>query len=706
MIFGSNSTMGIGVAVTLRDNFTNKANAVSASMGRMHDNVRKVMTENLRAVRNLSLGVATAGLLMLAPINKAVSAASNFNYIMAAVGAVTQDNLVSLDKLHDQALRISKETIHTANEIGDAMKFLGMAGFNTRQISESIRAVSYLGAATDTKIGGMGGGADILSNIMQQFNVDAKESMRVADLLVATTTRANTNLTQLGEAVYYSGGQFAALKVPMEEVLAMAGVMAGAGYRGSFAGTAMMNMAQQLVKGLGEFRTGRQSKIIEQMGLTPQDVFRMKDGIIQLKPFYEIIANMSAKIQKGVPGAAQMEGFFRKRGMRAFVALLRDPKIGMNLEKFTKFLQTGAAGSAIDVAEERINNFYGKVEIMKSAWNTFRIVLGEALIPVLTPFVTLLTSIANVLTKIVSNPIGKWVAVAVVAFGAAVTIGATLLFVFSSIATMAMSSTVTFANMGRSLVWAWNSAAAAAMRYGLIQKGINNDMVLNSAGRWISKSTGRFVKGPAAGGLMGRLGGIGGILSSAAKWFTKMLPALRGLVPLLGRAVSILTGPIGWVITIVTALVGVKNLINGIIYAFGTIIQSLFFIGEVLYGIGKNLFSPWNWGGVISDAKERFKQRQETLRGSLDVDKGRFKTDEVLAGRKGYSQEFADELSRRYQQMELRRAADSMNLSMAEAQRRQADGTLKINSTLTMDSKVVAENQQEYDDRELARLLE
>lgn len=690
--------MGIGVAVTLRDNFTNRANAVSASMGRMHNNVRRVIADNLRAVRNLSLGVATAGALMLGPLTSAVKAGSEFNYIMAAVGAVTQDTIVGLDKLHNQALDISRETIHTANEIGDAMKFLGMAGFNTKQIAESIRAVSYLGAATDTMIGGIGGGADIMSNVMQQFNIDAKQSMRVADLLVATTTRANTNLTQLGEAVYYAGGQFSALQVPMEEVLAMAGVIAGAGYRGSFAGTAMMNMAQQLVKALGEFRTGRQSKVLEKIGLTAKDVMVMKDGIVYLKSMPDVFDALGSKIDKGVIGASQIDALFRKRGARAFVAAMRDPKVGMNLREFTKFLKTETTGKAFEISEKRLGNHYGQMKILQSAWNTFRITVAEALFPVLLPLIKVLTSVANVLIKITSNPVGKWLTVFAVGAWAVVTVGAALLFVFSSISLLAMKSTVTFANMGRSLVWAWNSAAAAATRYMLVQKGVGNNMVMNSAGRWIDRSTGRYIKAPAVGG-----GGITGVFASFGKWITKLVPALKNLVPLLGRFASVVTGPIGWIATILIALVGFKNMVKGVVYALGSLVQGIFYLYDVITGIGGNLLSPWNWGESMDDANKKFEKRQEKLLKWLDFDTG---TSAPVTRGKKYTQEFADDLARQWQNLQVEVAARKLDISQAEASRRQAEGTLNIKSVIQMDGKAVAESTTEYDDMELARLLQ
>lgn len=697
MIFGSSSTMGIGVAVTLRDNFTNRANMVSASMGRMHHNVQRVMADNLRAVNQLAMGVGAAGLLMVGPLTQAVKAGSRFNYIMDAVGAVTQDNLVSLEKLHDQALNISKETIHTANEIGDAMKYLGMAGFNTKQISETIQAVSYLGAATDTMIGGIGGGADMLSNVMQQFNIEAKQAMKVADLLVATTTRANTNLSQLGEAVYYAGGQFASLEVPLQEVLALSGVIAGAGYRGSFAGTGAMNFLQQLTKSLGEFRTGRQASVLEKVGLTPKDVLTIKDGVTYYKQLPDVIDAIAAKLDKGVEGASQIDALFRKRGARAFVALMRDPKIGMGLREFTNYLNQLKPGKAFEVAEQRISNHYGQMKILQSAWNTFRITLAEALFPILIPIMHVLTSIANVLTKITSHPIGKWLAVFAVGAWAVVTVGAILLFVFTTIANVAMKSTVTFANMGRSLVWAWNSASAAALNYALVQKGINRNMVLNSAGRWMDKATGRYVKGPAGAAGAAGSGFLGNML-------TKLLPAIKGVIPTILRFGRVLTGPIGWLTAIVTALVGFGNVIKGVTYAFGTLIQSVFYIYDVIKGIGTRLLEPWNWGDAFRDAGSNFSERQNKLRSHLGFET--VSDNDTPGGSKKYTQQFADDLAKQWQNMELQMVARKLDISQSEATRRYQDGSLNIKSTLNLDGKKVAENQQEYENMELAKLLQ
>jgi len=689
MILGGTHNMGIGVAVSLRDQFTARANSVSSAMGRMHDNVRTIMADNLRATRNLSLGVAASGVMMFRGLNRAIKAGSEFNYIMAAVKAVTEEGTVSINQMHDLALDVSRRTIHTAIEIADAMKYLGMAGLSRKNIQESINAVSYLGAATDTHIGGMEGAADILSNIMQQFNLGAQTSMRVADILTAATTRANTNLTSLGQAVYYAGGQLSALNISLEESVGLLATVAGAGYRGSFAGTAIMNMLQQLAKALGEFRTAKQAKVLEQWGLTPKDVFQMKNGVAHLLPVADLIENIGKKVESGITGSAQIDALFGKRGTRGFIAALRDPKIGMNLREMIQFLQTESSGKAFDVAKQRLENMHGYTMIMKSAWEAFLVAIEEALEPILIPALKAITSIINVLVDITKHPIGKWFVVAAIAAGALITVGAGLLAVFTSIALLAVTSTTSFKAMGMALSWAWNSAAAAAARYIAVSRGAT---WVGAGGTFTMKGVKGFQKAaPATGGigslistaLFGGMGSVGGL-------FSKLVPALI-------KFLRVLTGPIGVIIWLTDALIGFKNVFAGVYYLFGTIFQGLFYVADFL----KTFFSTFSVSQALDTANKNFSKRQEVLKKNAGFEVKENSnvpySETVVKAEPSYQARMKEDLAKFYAEISNKNSPrmDSLN---------KGKPTL-INNAIFIDGKKVAESMQEYNDRKLDELL-
>jgi TP901 family phage tail tape measure protein len=567
MILGTNSVMGIGVAIDLRDNFTQQARTVTAAMGKMHDKVDKLMATNLQHMRNIGLGMATAGAFATAGFGRMMKAGIDFTYTMGAVEAVTQQGQTSMKELHDLALAISKSSIHTANEIGDAMKYLGMAGLSRTNIKETIAAVSDLGAATDTAIGGVEGGSDILSNIMQQFNLGADSSRVVADLLTAAVTRSNTNLSSLGQAIYYAGGEFSALNIPLEETVGLMATIAGSGYRGSFAGTGAMNMLNQLSRALGEFRTARQAKVLEQWGLTPEDVFQMKDGVAYLKTLPELIENIGGKIDKGIMGATQIEALFRKRGARAFMAAMRDPKVGMNLREMTNFLKTESAGKAAEIAGNRIDNLRGDLWKLTSAWTAFTIAIQESLDGTFRKLVPALTSVINVLTRFIETPLGKVITHLVAAMLPLVTVGGVILTVFGAIGLVMQRGLVSMKSLA--LAFRWVFSTGMAKFFDLFAGGKAKEFV-GKGGQFVMKGVKGFQKGAVAAAS-------GGVVSMG----------LRGV---LGRLVGALTGPIGILAGIGIQLIGIERIFKHFKFGVGTIANYLFWVIDGLSGIFKHGF--------------------------------------------------------------------------------------------------------------------
>lgn len=693
--------MGIGIAITLRDRFTANANRVMGQMERMNDNVGKIMQKNLQMIRNVSLGVAGLGVLMLMPVQRAISEASKFNYVITSVGAVTQDTKISLEELSKLALQVGEETIHTADQVADAMKYLGMAGFNREQIAQSIRPIAQLSMATDTAIGGVGGTADIASNILQQFNLEAHQTAYVADLLSATVTRANTDLQSLGQAIYYAGGQFSSMNIPLEEALAFAGVISGSGYRGSFAGTSMLNMLQQLMKAMGEFRTANQSKVLEGMGLRPEDVFMYKEGLLALKPIEEVIENIGKNLDAGIMKASQVDALFQKRGARGFIAALRDPKIGMNLREFGDFLRSpDRMGTAMTIAEKKMATFEGQVERLKSTLHTLRVNLGLALIPILMPFVKILTSMASVLAAIVANPIGKWVAIAVVGF---ITLGTILAGITTMLSTLAIIHTQGFISMkamAQTMAYYWNYVSARLMRYLLLQRGVGNNVVMNSAGRLINRATGRFVPTPTpvAGGMFS---------GNFTAMFSRFGAVLGRVIPNLLKFGRFLLGPVGIIGSIMVYLIGFKNLLRGVLYALATWVHWIYYQVEVALSILEKLFNPNSWfngRGIFDDANENWARRQAIVKKNLDMYLPGEKNPAVPKYTK-YNASYAEDMRQAVDSAALQNVANKLGISTQEARSRTKMGQINVNTVLQVGPQEIVRATAKYQDNEIQRLF-
>lgn len=80
------------------------------------------------------------------------------------------------------------------------MQFLPIAGFKTGEVMAAMPDMLNLASAGATDLGRA---ADLASNILSGFGIEASKMGEVADVLVSTFTRSNTTIESLGESFKY-----------------------------------------------------------------------------------------------------------------------------------------------------------------------------------------------------------------------------------------------------------------------------------------------------------------------------------------------------------------------------------------------------------------------------------------------------------------------------------------------------------------------
>jgi TP901 family phage tail tape measure protein len=169
--------------------------------------------------------------------------AGNFEAAMKNVEAITSATGAELAGLGDVAKEMGKTTVFSATQAADAMAFLGMAGFDTKEIISALPEVLSLAAAGGLDLARA---ADIASNVMGQFSISAADTGRVTNVLAATAASANTNIDQLAEAMVYLGPTAASLGMSLEDAAGIIGVLGDAGIQGSMAGRALSSSLVRL----------------------------------------------------------------------------------------------------------------------------------------------------------------------------------------------------------------------------------------------------------------------------------------------------------------------------------------------------------------------------------------------------------------------------------------------------------------------------
>ena len=187
-----------------------------------------------------SLVVAYAG---FSAIKGTVSTMAEFETAMTKVQAVSGASADEMDRLSEKARVLGGSTEYSAGQVADAMGYMSMAGLGVTDTYNGVEDVLNL-----ARVGmiDLGTASDIATNIMSGFGMEASDLSGIIDVMSATTSNSNTNMTQLGEAMKYVAPTASGLGVSIQDVSTSLGILGNAGLQGSIAGTTLNSMLLKL----------------------------------------------------------------------------------------------------------------------------------------------------------------------------------------------------------------------------------------------------------------------------------------------------------------------------------------------------------------------------------------------------------------------------------------------------------------------------
>ncbi|WP_459614369.1 phage tail tape measure protein [Bordetella sp. 2513F-2] len=265
--------------------------------------------------------------------------------------------------LRAQARQLGASTQFTAGQAADAQGFLAMAGFRPDAIQAAMPGMLSLAKAGDTDLAQT---ADIGSNILTGFNLQASEMGRVGDVLVGAFTRSNTSLYLLGETMKYVAPVAAGVGQDIETMAAMAGKLGDAGIQGSMGGTALRAIVSRLAA-----PPKMAADALAELNI------QTKDAAGNLRDLPTILREIHRRTQN--MGTAQRSGLFKAiAGEEAFSGLqvLVNQAGSGELQKFVATLRQ-SAGEADRTAAKMADNLRGDLDAMSSAWEDFGIGIEE-----------------------------------------------------------------------------------------------------------------------------------------------------------------------------------------------------------------------------------------------------------------------------------------------------------------------------------------
>lgn len=295
-----------------------------------------------------------------------VSTAASFEDGMLKVQSLSGATQEEYKKLSEAAKQYGASTAWTAKDVADAMGYMALAGFDTKEILASIGGMLSLASASGEDLATV---TDILTDSMTAFGDGAQDASRYADVLATTQAKSNTTVGLLGEAFKYVAPLAGSYKYKLEDVATALGMMANAGVKGSMAGTALSS----IITRLGTDTDGCRG-VIEEMGVA----FYNQDG--SARNLSDVLKDLSDKtknldVEQKSALAKQVAGMEAQKGLLAI--LNQGSKAYEDLEGKIK----SCNGAASDMAANMESGMGGALRSLKSALEGVSITLGEKLSP-------------------------------------------------------------------------------------------------------------------------------------------------------------------------------------------------------------------------------------------------------------------------------------------------------------------------------------
>lgn len=359
--------------------FNKGLSAMSVAAGNLISGLTQAATGKLTALAKTSVGVGMS-----------------FQSSMSQVAATMGVGVDQIQSLTDKAKEMGSTTAFTATQAADALNYLALAGYDANKAAEVLPSVLNLAAA-----GGMdlAYASDLVTDAMASLNLEASKANvdEFGNKLAKAASKANANVSQLGEAILTVGGTAANLKGGTTELTTALGLLANVGIKGAEGGTHLRNIILSL-----QSPTDDATKLMEQLGL------QVYDAQGNMRGLDDILTDLSGSLAGLTQGQKDsvINALFNKTDLAAVNGLLAAQ--GEQWESLAQQIDAageaaGDSGAMAQMAETQLDNLQGSVTIMQSALEGLQLGIYDYLEPSLNEAAKWSSECFSTLTKALSE---------------------------------------------------------------------------------------------------------------------------------------------------------------------------------------------------------------------------------------------------------------------------------------------------------------
>lgn len=358
---------------------------VKSKIESLGNNIQSVGDKISGIGTKLTVGVTTP-LTLLG--KSAITTAADFESAMSEVAAISGATGEDFTALEELAKEMGETTKFSASESAEALTYMAMAGWKTDDMLGGLEGVLNLAAASGEDLATT---SDIVTDALTAMGYSASDAGKLADVMAAASSNANTNVSLMGETFKYAGTMAGTMGYSMEDVALAIGLMANSGVKGSMAGTALNSIISRLAT-----NTSGATDCINELGVE----FYNADG--SARNFGDVIDELRAATN-GLTTEQQAEIASTIAGEEAKKGLLAILNATEADYKKLKAAINDCDGSAKNMADTMNDNLNGQLTLLKSQLEALAIQFVELIMPYLRQGVEWLSNLCTWISGLDDN---------------------------------------------------------------------------------------------------------------------------------------------------------------------------------------------------------------------------------------------------------------------------------------------------------------
>lgn len=321
-------------------------------------------------------GVGAAAVATTAFAANGIQKATSLEQQMANIAAVMGKTSAEVAPLNDLILDLGMAPDLKVDtfEAAEAIELLARNGLSMDQIMQgAAKSAIQLSNATG---GTMAGAADVATDLLAMFNIEAADMGRVVDGVTSVVNNSKFSFDDYRLALAQSGGVAAAVGVSLEDLNTTIAATASNFASGSDAGTSFKTFLQRLVP-----QSNKAIDMMRDLGIITEDgmnlFFDAQGNMKSMADIAGILAEATAGLSEEQINQA-FSTIFGTDAMRTAFGLAKTGK-----EDFLKLQQQMGQTSAADAVATRMDTLSGQMEILRGTIEAVAIKVGQRFMPAL-----------------------------------------------------------------------------------------------------------------------------------------------------------------------------------------------------------------------------------------------------------------------------------------------------------------------------------